>query len=94
MRHYASIIIRPLVSEKGMNHIERRNQYPFEVTVNANKVEIQSAIEAKWAVRVLSVNTMVVRGKARHRRWWQKGRQKNWKKAIVTLHQDDMIEFI
>jgi large subunit ribosomal protein L23 len=94
MRHYADVILRPLVSEKGMHIIDTRNQYPFEVTMDANKIEIKQAIETRWGVRVLRVNTLVVRGKARSRRWWQQGRRKNWKKAVVTLHKDDVIEFI
>jgi large subunit ribosomal protein L23 len=94
MKHYSQIILRPLVSEKGMTKIHSKNQYPFEVAMDANKIEVRRAVEEKWKVRVLGVSTLIVRGKLRSRRFWQKGSTKDWKKAIVTLHKDDVIEFV
>ncbi len=94
MKHYSQVIVKPLVSEKGMTKIHSKNQYPFEVSMDSNKIEIQRAVEEKWGVRVVGVNTMVVSGKLKTRRHWQKGSRKDWKKAVVTLHKDDVIEFM
>lgn len=77
-------------------------QYTFVVARNANKYEIAAAIEqiqadAKNAVTVASVNTMVVKGKTRTGRFGKranKGRTSDWKKAIVTLKPGQSIELV
>lgn len=94
MKHFSEVILRPLLSEKGMHGIETRNTYPFEVRPEANKVEIRQAIEAKFGVKVVDVRTMTLRGKARRQRYYQQGFTKAWKKALVTLKEGDRIEFV
>jgi large subunit ribosomal protein L23 len=86
------IVLRPLISEKGTHQIERYNAFPFEVHVNATKDQIKAAIEELFDVRVLGVRTATYKGKATRRRFTP-GRRPMWKKAIVTLHEDDRIEF-
>ena len=44
-----------------------------------------------FKVKVVKVNTLNVRGKARRQRTSQAGRAPNWKKAIVTLKQGETI---
>jgi large subunit ribosomal protein L23 len=51
-------------------------------------------VEKLFKVKVLRVNTMRVRGKARRQRTWQYGQTPSWKKAIVTLKQGDKIEIV
>ena len=94
MRHFSEVIVKPLLSEKGMHGIETRNVYPFEVRPDANKIEIRKAIEEKFGVHVVAVRTMRIRGKARRQRWYQRGYQKMWKKALVALKEGDRIEFV
>jgi large subunit ribosomal protein L23 len=94
MKHFAEIIVKPLLSEKGMHGIETRNVYPFEVRKNANKIEIRRAIEEKFGVKVTAVRTMRIRGKRRRQRWYQQGFKKEWKKALVELKEGDQIEFV
>jgi len=79
------IILRPLVTEKGVHRSDRYNQYAFEVNPRADKKDIRRAIEDLFDdVKVLKVRTQNRRGKPRRYRFnW--GRTKNWKKAIVTL---------
>jgi large subunit ribosomal protein L23 len=86
-----SIIQRPHFSEKSVTQREELNQVTFRVSLNANKIEIQKAVEALFEVDVLSVNTMIVRGKVK-RRGRTVGKRSNWKKAIVTLADDQTIE--
>lgn len=86
------IILRPLVTEKGMHRATRNNQYAFEVNPLAGKTEIRSAIEDLFDVKVLKVRTQNRRGKPRRHRF-RYGLTKNWKKAIVTLDAEHRIDF-
>jgi large subunit ribosomal protein L23 len=58
----------------------------------ANKIEIGKAVEIVFGVRVDKVRTLVMRGDTRRvGRFYGKTRQ--WKKAMVTLHPGDSIDF-
>ena len=80
------------VTEKGTEQIEKLNQYQIVVDKSANKVDVKRAVEQLFKVKVLHVNTMNVRGKARRERTVQFGRTPSWKKAVVTLKEGDKIE--
>jgi large subunit ribosomal protein L23 len=90
------ILIAPVVSEKATGLAEKSNQYAFKVNLKANKIEIKKAVEAFFGVTVVDVNTMVVMGK-RKSRYTKKGfvesKKSNYKKAIVTLKEGDVIDF-
>jgi large subunit ribosomal protein L23 len=86
------IVLRPLVTEKGTHQFTHRNAYPFEVNPWANKLQIRAAVQDLFGVRVLKVRTQTRLGKSRRFRF-RVGRLPNWKKAIVTLHPEDRIEF-
>jgi len=87
------IILRPLITEKGVRGAEQHHQYPFEVAMGANKREIKRAVEEIFNVHVVKVRTMTRHGKPRRVRW-RKGRTREWKRAIVTLAPGENIEFI
>lgn len=87
MKDPTQIILRPLVTEKSVS-LQREGKFTFVVTMDATKVDIHRAIESLGKCRVLSVNTLVVKGKLRRTRRGS-GRTPNWKKAIVTLHQGE-----
>lgn len=80
------------VTEKGTGMVEKLNQYQVVVDKHANKIEIKQAVEKVFKVKVVRVNTMHVRGKARRERTIQFGRTPAWKKALVTLKAGDKIE--
>jgi large subunit ribosomal protein L23 len=87
------IIKRPLVlTEKGNALREANNQYSFEVASSANKAQIRDAVETLFTVKVVSVRTMIVRGRLRR---MGRGHAKtpNWKKAIVELKSGETIDF-
>jgi|SRR6516165_2597704 large subunit ribosomal protein L23 len=86
------VVLRPLVTEKGTHQFTHRNAYPFEVNPWANKEEIKHAVQELFNVRVLKVRTQNRIGKRRRYRF-KFGQLASWKKAIVTLHADDRIEF-
>jgi large subunit ribosomal protein L23 len=86
------VVLKPLVTEKGVHRSTRDNQYAFEVSSLADKVDIRNAIESLFDVKVVKVRTQNRRGKTRRYRF-RYGVTKNWKKAIVTLASEDRIEF-
>ncbi len=86
------IIRKPIVTEKSMAEMENK-KYTFEVDKNATKIEIKSAIEEIFGVKVQRVNTMNMQGKLK-RQGAHIGRRPSWKKAIVKLTDDsEPIEF-
>ena len=87
------VVLRPLVTEKGMHRATRNNQYAFEVNSLAEKADVREAIESLFDVKVVKVRTQNRKGKPRRYRFTY-GRTKNWKKAIVTLDTEDRIDFL
>jgi len=86
------VVVRPLITEKATHLSERHNAYTFEVNPLATKTEIKAAVESLFNVKVLDVRTQNRRGKARRHRL-KLGRMRNWKKAIVSLHEEFRIDF-
>jgi large subunit ribosomal protein L23 len=86
------IILRPLVTEKGMHKATRTNAYAFEVNRMASKDDIRKAVEELFDVKVVAVNTQNRQGKPRRSRY-SAGRTKAWKKAIVKLDPEHRIDF-
>lgn len=95
MKNPHLVILKPLVTEKGTTLKDEHNQVLFEVASDATKAEIRFAVQRIFKVRVTSVNTVVVRGKRKRMgRLKNPGHRSNWKKAFVTLHKGDNIEFV
>ena len=86
------VVLRPLITEKATHLSERHNAYTFEVNPLSSKTEIKEAVEILFNVKVADVRTQNRRGKARRYRL-KLGRMRNWKKAIVALHDDYRIDF-
>jgi large subunit ribosomal protein L23 len=86
------IVLQPLITEKGTHQFTRHNAYPFQVNLWANKLQIKAAVEELFNVRVTKVRTQQRLGKKRRYRF-RVGHMPRWKKAIVTLHEEDRIEF-
>jgi large subunit ribosomal protein L23 len=84
------VIVRPVVSEKSYALLAA-NKYTFRVHDRANKTQVRQAIEEIFNVRVEGVRTAWVKPKPK-RRGFTSGYRRRWKKAIVTLHQEDSIE--
>jgi large subunit ribosomal protein L23 len=91
MRNVHDIIIKPLVTEKTTDQLEKNGAYTFVVAKDANKIEIGKAIEELFNVKVREVRTMRYAGKQRRVGKFV-GRRSSWKKAVVTLRQGDTIE--
>lgn len=90
------IIVKPIITEKMSAQAEKLNRYGFVVVKTANKLEIKTAIEAMYGVKVDSVNTQQYVGKVKTRnttRGVAIGRVNRNKKAIVTLKDGETIDF-
>jgi large subunit ribosomal protein L23 len=90
-----SVLKKPLVTEK-VSSLNEKGKYGFIVDIEANKVEIKQAVEKQYGVTVEKVNTIRVMGKLKSR--YTKagvltGRKPNYKKAIVTLAEGEVIDF-
>ena len=90
MKNYTDIIIAPVVTEKSAYAAEK-NVYTFKVAKSANKIEIKKAIEAAFGVKVEKVNTLNTKAKDK-RVGKYSGKRKTYKKAIVTLKDDEKVE--
>ena len=77
------IILAPVITEKSSDGIQE-GKYTFKVNKKATKVDIKNAVEKLFEVKVLSVNTMIVKGKEK-RVGRNVGKTSDWKKAIVTI---------
>lgn len=92
----SNILIKPLITEKTSADSEKYNRFGFVVTRDANKIEIRKAVEKKYNVKVVSVRTLNMDGKARSRftkTGIVNGRTKGMKKAFVQLAEGDVIDF-
>ena len=83
-----NIIRRVLTTEKTTRLTETGNQYAFDVARDANKLEIRSAVEAQFNVKVKDVNTLNVRGRMKRVGGGRPGMSRSWKKAYVQLTED------
>jgi large subunit ribosomal protein L23 len=86
------VLLRPLVTEKGMHRSTRHNQYAFEINRLATKSDVRRAVEELFSVRVVRVATQNRKGKPRRTRF-RYGYTKDWKKAVVTLDSESRIDF-
>ena len=89
IRHY-DVIVSPAITEKATLASEA-NQVVFNVAKNASKPEIKQAVEALFGVKVKAVNTLIRKGKVKRFKGMV-GKQKDVKKAIVTLVDGQSID--
>ena len=83
------IIRRPLVTEKSTILRESGvNILAFEVDINANKIQVKSAVEELFKVKVDEVRLFNVRGKVK-RMGRYAGKRRDWRKAYVRLKEGE-----
>ena len=91
------IIIKScIVTEKAANQSANLNQYTFEVSSSANRIEVARAIEKLFKVGVTRVNILNKKPKAKMDRSsrGKMGTKSGYKKAIVSLKSGDTIEIV
>ena len=84
------VIIAPLITEKMAKLSEKANVIALKVHPDANKIDIQRAVQQLWKIEVKSVRTMNREGKLKRLGRFA-GRRPSWKKAIVTLAEGQSI---
>ncbi len=79
-----------MVTEKA-TLLTEKGQVVFKVSLEATKPEIKASVETLFGVKVLAVNTLVVKGKTKRFRN-RPGQRSDWKKAIVRLAEGQTID--
>jgi large subunit ribosomal protein L23 len=88
------IIRRPLITEKTTVIREDGRTIVFQVSRDANKIDIKRAVESLLGSKVASVRTAVAHGKVK-RQGRYVGRRSDWKKAYVRLREGEKLpEFL
>lgn len=88
--------IEPIVTEKAAGITEKLNKYTFRVSPDAGKAQIKKLVEELYGVKVVSVNTMIVRGKNKSRYTKSgllRGKTASYKKAVVSVAEGETIDF-
>lgn len=81
----------PLITEKSTILSEQR-KYIFAVDPSSTKQTVTKAIEDVFSVKVTKVNILNMKGKTKRFKG-RMGKRSDIKKAIVTLAQDNTIDF-
>lgn len=85
-----NVIQEPHITEKATLGSEH-GQVTFRVAKDATKEQIKEAVEALFGVKVKGVNTLIQKGKTKRFRGIM-GRRNDFKKAIVSLEDGQMID--
>lgn len=85
------ILRYPVMTEKATMVLEKSNSYIFVVDLNATKSDVKKAVERIFGVKVVSVNTIITKGKTKGFRG-RYGKRSDFKKAIVRLESGNKIE--
>ena len=85
------IIRSPVITEKATT-LSEHGQFVFRVAGDADKREIKAAVEGLFGVTVVSVNTLVQKGKTKRFKG-RPGRRSDVKKAFVKLAAGQSIDF-
>ncbi len=89
LRHY-DVIRSPIITEKA-TYASEQNKVVFRVADTATKPQIKAAVEKLFDVKVVSVNTLVRKGKTKRFRG-RLGQQGDVKRANVTLAEGHSID--
>ena len=87
-----TVLLAPVVSEKGTYVADKYEQVIFRVVQDATKPEIKAAVELMFKVEVDSVQVSNVKGKEKRFGRFM-CRRRNWKKAYVCLKAGQEINF-
>ena len=86
------VLREPHTSEKATVLADKLKQFTFKVLKTATKTEIKMAVENIFNVKVKSVSVLNMKGKTKRFKQTS-GRRNDWKKAFVSLHDGQDIDF-
>jgi large subunit ribosomal protein L23 len=78
------VLLKPVVTEKGIIRKDEERTLCFHVAKDANKILVKQAVEKLFNVKVEEVRTANFEGKLRRRGRFT-GYRSDWKKAYVKL---------
>jgi large subunit ribosomal protein L23 len=84
------VLVRPLVTEKGVTKKDNERTLCFQVNAEANKTQVKAAVEKLFKVKVAEVRTATFEGKLRRRGRFAAYRS-DWKKAYVKLKDGEKV---
>jgi large subunit ribosomal protein L23 len=84
------VLVRPIITEKGVTKKDDERTLCFEVAPQATKTEVKSAVEKLFKVKVSEVRTATFDGKLRRRGRFA-GYRSDWKKAYVKLKAGEKV---
>lgn len=95
-----TVSMLPLINEKTYDLSKSKNVFVFRVPNSINKQAIAQAVKVQFEVDVLSVNTALIKGKAKRtmsltgkRSLNSEGQRSDFKKAYVTLKEGQSLPF-
>jgi large subunit ribosomal protein L23 len=83
------IIIEPVVTEKT-NELREHGKYVFKVDARVGKRQVINAVKELFEVNPVACNIVNVKRKPKRQRY-KMGYTATWKKAIVTLPENEKI---
>ena len=92
-----TVLLAPVVSEKGTMIADKHEQVVFRVDPRATKPEVKAAVELMFSKKdkpVVVTSVQIVNVKGKKKRFGQTmGRRRDWKKAYVCLKEGQEINF-
>ncbi len=85
------ILVRPVISEKSAK-LSESNGVVFEVAEDATKADVARAMQVIYGVKPTKVNIVVTKGKVKSFRGRSSGKQRDVKKAYVSLPADAKLD--
>jgi large subunit ribosomal protein L23 len=89
--HLFNVLISPMYTEKATANTEL-SKYTFKINNKATKLQVKKAIEKLFGAKVLKVNILNCKAKAKVFKGI-KGSRNKFKKAIVTFEKGKTIDF-
>jgi large subunit ribosomal protein L23 len=84
------VLVKPLVTEKGVAKKDEERTLAFQVHADATKTQVKAAVEKMFKVKVAEVRTANFEGKMRRRGRFT-GYRADWKKAYVKLQEGQKV---
>ena len=94
MKETVSILNQARLTEKATMLSANLNKYSFIVSSSASRTNVKTAVENAFGVKVLKVNVLNVKPKAKRDRTRRnkQGFTSGFKKAVITLQAGDSID--
>ena len=92
-----TVLLAPVVSEKGTMIADKHEQVIFRVDPRATKPEVKAAVELMFSKKdkpIVVTSVQIVNVKGKQKRFGKNfGRRRDWKKAYVCLKEGQEINF-